>query len=261
MSPRPLPSYISTMTVIAHVVLHGVSREQYDTVRAAVGWLHNSPTGGLSHVTWWEGDDCHNLDAWDSAESFASFGELRLAPTLTQLGLDSRPDVTLHEAHEVFVPRKQVVAPTATDVRHVDNVEVIRSAYHAFARGDLGDVLSVLDATVLWSTPDTVRFGGIYSGIAGVTQFFDKLPDNYAELHVEAITFLDQGDSVVAVGRHRGRSLIGTTFEIPFVHLWTLSGGYVTTFTEYFDTVKMVLALGAAAPVIDLTAPKRPATT
>jgi ketosteroid isomerase-like protein len=249
------------MTVIAHVVLHGVSRSQYDALRAAVGWLDHAPTGGLSHLTWWEGDDCHSIDAWDSEESFAAFGEVRLRPAMVELGLAAVPEVTLQEAHEVFLPQKLVVAPTAGKVAHVDNVEVVRSCYEAFARNDRAGVLTRLDATVLWSTPDTVRFGGIYSGIAGVMQFFDKLPDNYAELHVEAITFLDHGDSVVAVGRHRGRSQSGNEFEIPFVHLWSLSGGYVTSFTEFFDTVKMVLALGVPAQVIDLTGAKKPAAT
>ncbi|MDQ1696866.1 MAG: uncharacterized protein QOJ03_2219 [Frankiaceae bacterium] len=248
------------MTVIAHVVLHGVSPDEYDALRTAVGWLDHAPAGGLSHLTWWEGDDCHNIDAWDSTESFAAFGELRLRPAMAELGLAAEPVVTFHAAHELFLPRKLVVAPTAGDLAHIGNVEVVRAAYEAFSRHDLAGVLSRLDAAVLWSTPDTVRFGGIYSGIAGVSQFFDKLPDNYAELHVEAITFIEQGDSVVAVGRHRGRTQSGNDFEIPFVHLWSLHRGYVTSFTEFFDTVKMVLALGVPAQVIDLTRAQNPAT-
>jgi hypothetical protein len=24
------------------------------------------PDGGIAHLTWWDGADCHNLDAWDS---------------------------------------------------------------------------------------------------------------------------------------------------------------------------------------------------
>jgi len=42
------------MAIIAHVVLRGVSPEQYDRVRAEVGWLERAPDGGYSHVTWWE---------------------------------------------------------------------------------------------------------------------------------------------------------------------------------------------------------------
>ena len=60
------------MAVVAHVIIPGITKEQYDQVRAEVGWLEEPPAG-LSHVTWWEGADCHNLDAWESEEAFGSF--------------------------------------------------------------------------------------------------------------------------------------------------------------------------------------------
>ncbi len=37
------------MAVIAHVILRDVSPEQYDLVRAEVGWLERPPDGGYSH--------------------------------------------------------------------------------------------------------------------------------------------------------------------------------------------------------------------
>jgi hypothetical protein len=92
------------MPVIAHVVLAGVTKEQYDQVRAAVGWLDAPPVGGLTHVTWWEGSDCHNLDSWESEEAFAAFGAGRLGPGLAAVGVSAEPKVTFHPAHEVFVP-------------------------------------------------------------------------------------------------------------------------------------------------------------
>ena len=49
------------MALAVHVVIRGVTKEQYDAVRAADGWLQNPPAGGISHVTWWDGTDCHNL--------------------------------------------------------------------------------------------------------------------------------------------------------------------------------------------------------
>ena len=93
------------MSIIAHIVLHSMTTEQYDAVRAEVGWLVRPPTGGLSHVTWWEGNDCHIIDAWDSEEAFARFGEDRLGPALAKLGITSEQDVEFHPAHEVFAPR------------------------------------------------------------------------------------------------------------------------------------------------------------
>ena len=35
------------MTVIAHVILRGVTPDQYDAVRAKAGWLEQAPDGGI----------------------------------------------------------------------------------------------------------------------------------------------------------------------------------------------------------------------
>ena len=93
------------MAVVAHVILRGVSPEQYDAVRAETGWLEDPPTGGYSHVAWWEGDDNHNVDAWESEEAFQAFGENRLGPAMAKLGIDAAPEVTFHAAHEVYAPQ------------------------------------------------------------------------------------------------------------------------------------------------------------
>jgi hypothetical protein len=92
------------MAIVAHVLLRGVSPAQYDAVRAEVGWLERHPAGGLLHVTWWVGDDCHNLDAWESEAAFDAFGKERLGPAMTKLGIAAAPEVTFHPAHEVFTP-------------------------------------------------------------------------------------------------------------------------------------------------------------
>ena len=97
------------MAVVVHVVLPGVTKEQYDAVRKEVGWLDQHPTGGLSHVTWWEGDDCHNMDAWEDEGAFAAFGEQRLGPALAKLGITTEVQPTFHAAHEVFLPKALVV--------------------------------------------------------------------------------------------------------------------------------------------------------
>jgi hypothetical protein len=96
-------------------------------------------------------------------------------------------------------------------------------------------VLGLLDASMAWYAPDSVQFGGHYNGPVAVGEFFSKLPENYAELHVEPSAFIDRADAA------------GAAFDIPFVHVWTLGNGKATSFTEYFDTVKMNVALGLVA--------------
>ena len=67
------------------------------------------PPGGLAHLAWWEGPDNHNLDAWDSEEAFAAFGQDRLGPAMAQAGVNVEPTVTFHPAHEVFLPNALTV--------------------------------------------------------------------------------------------------------------------------------------------------------
>ena len=93
------------MPVVAHVILRGVSKEQYDAVRTETGWLDRVPVGGLAHLAWREGDDNHNLNAWESEDAFNTFGQERLGPAMAKVGLNVQPEVTFHPAHEVYLPR------------------------------------------------------------------------------------------------------------------------------------------------------------
>jgi hypothetical protein len=66
--------------------------------------LERTPVGGLAHLTWWEGEDNHNVDAWESEEAFGAFGQERLAPAMAHAGVNVEPKVTFFPAHEVFLP-------------------------------------------------------------------------------------------------------------------------------------------------------------
>jgi hypothetical protein len=99
----------SLVAVIAHVVLRGVSAEQYDRVREEVGWLTQHPVGGLGHFTWWEGNDCHNMDAWEDETAFNNFGAERLGPAMAKIGIATQPEVTFYAAHEVFTPKATII--------------------------------------------------------------------------------------------------------------------------------------------------------
>jgi ketosteroid isomerase-like protein len=236
------------MAVVVHVTLRGVTPAEYDAVREQAGWIEHPPTGGISHTTWWEGDDCHNVDAWESEEAFATFAERRLGPAMAAVGVTAEPETTFHPAHEAYTPRAGIVAPTAKPtIGTTDNAALIRRGYEAFAVGDIETVMSLFDPAIAWYSPDTVSFGGHYTGHSEVGQFFSKLPENYAELHVEPSEFVDRGDTVVVLGHLRGRSVAGIAFDVPFAHAWTFSNGKATGFFEYFDTVKMNAALGMVA--------------
>lgn len=85
-------------------MLRGASQELYDRVRAEAGWLERTPAGGLAHLTWWDGEDCHNIDAWESEEAYQAFAKDLLGPAMAKVGATAVPEVTIHEAYEVFTP-------------------------------------------------------------------------------------------------------------------------------------------------------------
>jgi ketosteroid isomerase-like protein len=235
------------MTVIAEVLLRGVSREQYDAVRAACRWAEELPEGGIAHLTWWDGEDCRNVDAWASEQDFAAFGEQRLAPAMSRAGVTVQPEVVLHPAHEVLRASAGIDgAVTGRDPARGSNADVLRRGYAAFAAGDVPAVLALFDQGIVWTTPDSVRYGGRFTGPQQVGAFFGTIPQNYREFTVEPHTFLEDGDTVVVLGGFRGRTVADRPLDLPFVHVWTLRHGRATSFTEHFDTARLNEALGAA---------------
>jgi uncharacterized protein len=231
------------MTVIAEVLMRGVSPTEYDALRQRARWLEEPPAGGLAHLTWWEGEDCHSIDAWESEEAASAFAEQRLGPALAAGGLTDPPEVTMHVAHEVYATRRRVIAPSAGSAPGTDNVALIRRGYELFAAREIPAVLALFDEAMSWHSPDTVLYGGRYDGHQGVASFFGTLAANFAELRVEPSTFIDDGDTVVARGHHRGITRAGVSFQVPWVHVWTFRDGKATSFTEYFDTATLNAAL------------------
>jgi ketosteroid isomerase-like protein len=232
------------MTVIAEVLLRGVTREQYDAVRAECRWAEEAPQGGIAHLTWWDGDDCRSVDAWDSEAAFDAFGAQRLGPAMARAGVDARPEVTFSPAHEAYRVSAGVDGEVAGDRR--SNAEILREGYVQFGRRDIPAVLAMFDEGIVWSSPDSVRYGGTFTGHQGVAGFFATIPQNYTEFAVLPHTFLEAGDRVVVLGDFSGRTVAGRPLDQPFVHLWTMRDGKAVRFTEHFDTAKLNAALQPA---------------
>jgi hypothetical protein len=130
----------------------------------------------------------------------------------------------------------------------MSNASILRNAYESFAAGDVPAVLALFDDAIVWTTPDSVEYGGTFRGPAGVGEFFSHLPEHYAELSVLPDQYVEQGDTVVAIGTHHARSHSGVSFDLSFAHVWTVRGGKVVAMTEFFDTAKMNAYLGLTVP-------------
>lgn len=130
------------------------------------------------------------------------------------------------------------------------NTEIIKGMYDAFSRGDIEAILNELADDVVWlSSPEskTIPAGGTYHGRAGVASFFQKVA---ASMEFDAFTpqrYIEQGDTVVALGTYSGRSKpLNKKFTSSWAMVFTLRGGKLVHFDEHYDTEAVAAAYASA---------------
>ena len=137
-----------------------------------------------------------------------------------------------------------VTATTESAGTSTQPLDVVASVYAAFERRDVEGLLGIFDEDVRISQSRALPWGGEYRGHAGAIEFFGTLT-SLIETQVEVDRFVVAGDSVVEVGRTRGRAIgSGTEFSIDEVHVWTVREGRVTEMRAYVDDAAMLAALG-----------------
>jgi ketosteroid isomerase-like protein len=121
-------------------------------------------------------------------------------------------------------------------------LEVMQAWYQAFQSGDRVTLRALLDENVQWHTSPGFPFSGPYTGPDAVLtdyfpQFFALVGEFFERWTLVLERLIESGETVVAVGRwdaaHRAT---GAAMVIPFVHLWELTAGKITSYTLYTDT-------------------------
>jgi uncharacterized protein len=112
-----------------------------------------------------------------------------------------------------------------------ENVEVVRRAFEAYARGDVETMLEALDQEVEWKQfEEPVPVYG-RDGVRGALRRWDETWDH---LQVEAEEFIDAGEFVVLLIRFRGLGRAsGVPVEQSSYHVFTVRDGKVARMFEY----------------------------
>jgi ketosteroid isomerase-like protein len=121
-----------------------------------------------------------------------------------------------------------------------DNVEVVRSAYEAFASGDLRPVLGILDENVEWHEAEHVIFwpgGGFVGPQAIVDGVFARIPRVFDDFTIDVTRIVDFGDTVLVEGRCRATAkATGKSLDAQVAHVWDFQRGKVVRWQQYTDT-------------------------
>jgi len=126
-----------------------------------------------------------------------------------------------------------------------ENVETVRRLFRAVEERDLAGVFDAYDPEIIIHEADSLPYGGDHRGLQGArrhaygfwrTWRFLQSPE---EGELDA-TFLDGGDRVVALFRHRAHSADGKKIDLPVVGVYGLRGGKVVEARMFhFDTAEI----------------------
>ena len=126
-----------------------------------------------------------------------------------------------------------------------DNIEVVRSIYEAFGRGDVDAVFGAMSDNIEWDESPGMPYGGVYHGRDEiVTKVFGPILTDVDGFTAdpEEILSLDE-NRVLAQGQHAGQGARGMV-DARFIHIWTIQDGKVTRYQQLADTKRFCDAVG-----------------
>lgn len=126
------------------------------------------------------------------------------------------------------------------------SLSIVQDAYDAFGRGDIAGLLGMLAPDVAWEVvgqdgayPTFGKRHGPDGALAffqavGATETFDAFTPRRFHPAGEVVTV--EGDCTITFKTN------GAQVAYDWVHIWTVAGGQVTGFREFYDTALVVEA-------------------
>jgi ketosteroid isomerase-like protein len=126
-----------------------------------------------------------------------------------------------------------------------ENVEIVRSGYEAWNRGDLDHIGGLTDDSFEWREASEVPGAGTGRGRAEFDRYLRSFEHFWHEFRFEPIEIRDAGDRVLAVVIERGRSAHGD-LEVSqrFMHVWTLRRGKAVRLEGFYQEADALKAAG-----------------
>jgi uncharacterized protein len=130
------------------------------------------------------------------------------------------------------------------------NKDLVRTGYEKFTSGDIPGLVGLFSDDIDWSTPhlEDAPYGGRILGLKAVGEFFKTLDEVEDFAYLEPTEFIAQGNRVVVLGRSKATvKQTGRSYEVDWVHVFTVHEGKITNFAEYFDSALVNKAFQMAA--------------
>lgn len=130
-------------------------------------------------------------------------------------------------SHGLARPRTATGGVPVTESSGLENVEVVKRVFEAFAERNVDAMADLLDPEVLFEpAPTFARPHRSYLGHSGMRQYFDDLSESWERLEVNVQEYRSAGNYVLAFGRIYAVGG-GSVADDPASFVWRLEGGKV----------------------------------
>ncbi len=132
------------------------------------------------------------------------------------------------------------------------SVQLAKSLYEAFARGDVETVVAALDQDIEWYEAEGNPWhpGHAFVGPQQVVEHvFARIGAEYEDFRIHPARFLGDGDTVVVEARYTAAQhrATGKPLDVQVAHVWDLRDGTVIRFQQYVDTRALADVMGVSA--------------
>ena len=133
--------------------------------------------------------------------------------------------------------------------------QLVENGYRMFRAGDIDGLLQLFSDDIEWigSEVEYTPFSAEYHGRQEVGRFFSELSGAQEVEMFEPHDMIAEGDKVAVTGEASWRvRSTGKHYSYPWMHLFTVKGGKIVRFQQYFDTAAtraafMPTGMGAGA--------------
>ena len=132
----------------------------------------------------------------------------------------------------------------------MNNVELLKSLYDAFGRGDVPTVLGAMSPNIQWHQAEGNPYnpsGKAWVGPDAVlNNLFVRLGSEWDGFTVHLKQLHGAGDSVIVEGRYTGTyKPTGKSLNAQVCHVWDVKDGKITRFQQYMDTAQVQDVFGS----------------
>ncbi len=124
------------------------------------------------------------------------------------------------------------------------NADTVRTGWDAFADGDMDAAVATTSEQAKIVVPESLPWGGTYTGRAGFKEMIGKFVSNFDEVHPEPQQFLEADDGHVLVTVSGvGTTKSGNELSGDSIWLYKVDDGEISHAEFYGDTATAVEAL------------------